>query len=196
MKKVTRLFSAFTFLFCFVSCSYIDSEWTVSGSDVNATIETYIESGEKLGISLNFLVISSSSLLIPPKIANETVVSLNFSDVARKTSMTSVTFPSSVKNFDSLRDFTNLRTIVFSEKLESIPSGAFDNCTSLSSITFSSEYPPEIPSYIFGKSDGTDTEEAFYERIRIYVPNGYEELYKTASENWAYYAEKISATQS
>ncbi len=185
MKVAACIFTVFVILLA--SCSFTDSQWgaytTSSGATKknNANISAYYDSnGNKIGVRLSFMVMLPDAA-IPNEIAGEKVVALSFSSATGKTSVTSMTFPNTVREFDDLSGFSSLTALHLSKNLEKIHGKSLVGNTRLSTITLLSETPPEIPPGIFDPCAAS---------LSIYVPAGSLESYKTA-ENWSGYAEKL-----
>ncbi len=176
----------------FSGCSFTDSQWgsysTSSGATRknNANISSYYDqNGKKLGIKLNFIVVLPS-VEIPEEIAGEKVVALDFSDVASKTSTTSISFPDSVIEFSGLNGFSSLQTLRLSKNLFSIEQDAFPNTSSFRTMILPSETPPEIPNRLFGDASSS----AAFPNLSIYVPQASLDSYINA-ENWSDYQTKL-----
>lgn len=176
----------------FSGCSFTDSQWgsysTSSGATRknNANISSYYDqNGKRLGIKLNFIVVLPS-VEIPEEIAGEKVVALDFSDVASKSSTTSISFPDSVIEFSGLDGFSSLQTLRLSKNLVSIEQNAFQNTSSFRTLILPSETPPEIPSRLFGDASSSES----FPNLSIYVPQNSLDSYINA-ENWSDYQAKL-----
>lgn len=187
MKNYFFAFAIFFALFFAVSCSFTDSRWdsfkTASGAikKNNARVYEHFDSdGKKLGVRLSFIV-TIPNLVIPDTITGEKVVALAFSEVAAKTTTSTITFPESVLEFDNLSGFSSLNTLHLSKSLKMIPEKAFVGTSSLSTITLPAENPPKISAGVFANCASS---------LRIYVPRDSLDTYK-ATDVWKDYSDKL-----
>lgn len=99
------------------------------------------------------------------------------------TSIQELTFPEGVTTLQGINYMSNLVTLHLPSTLTTIGQNAFSGCKKLDVIYLKSQVPPsysEYSDYYFLGHDG----------MVIYVPEGYEEIYKTAS-GWSKYADYI-----
>ena len=99
--------------------------------------------------------------------------------------LTSITIPDSVTTINELTFFScsSLTGITIPNSVTSIDSGAFMDCYYLSSIIVLPEIPPQISGTTF---------KGIVSDVKIYVPSGSVNAYKSAT-NWSAYADIIQA---
>ena len=98
--------------------------------------------------------------------------------------LTSVTIPNSVISIGGAAfGMCGLTSIEIPNSVTSIGDYAFAYCINLETVTINATTPPTL---------GSDAFESTAEGLKIYVPVGSVDTYKTA-ENWSDYAEKIEA---
>ena len=86
----------------------------------------------------------------------------------------------------AFRDCSSLTSIEIPKIVTSIENEAFRDCNSLTSVTVLATTPPTL---------GTDAFTDTHSSLKIYVPSGSVNAYKTAT-NWKDYASKIQAIPS
>ena len=101
-----------------------------------------------------------------------------------KTALTTVEIPDSVESIgvEAFGECTSLTTVTIGSGVSIIEVSAFEGCTSLTSITCTSETPATIESGVFYNTNNCP----------IYVPSDSVDAYKTA---WSTYADRIQAIQ-
>ena len=105
-----------------------------------------------------------------------------FSGVA---ALTGVTIPESVTSIIERAIYSchNITEITIPEGVTTISRWAFEKCSSLSKVTLISPVPPTAGEEIF-KETSSD--------LKIYVPKGSEEAYRTA-DGWSTYSDRITS---
>ena len=128
----------------------------------------------------------------------ESVTNIGNQAFGHCTGLTSVIIPDSVTNIEEMAfAFSGLTSVTIGNGVTSIGTYAFGNYNVPSiTATFESTTPPTIGSTIFGATGtGSGAGSGSGKEVIIYVPSSAVSTYKTASEDWEYYADCIQGTE-
>ncbi len=116
---------------------------------------------------------------------NAPITRLGYHFFSGISALTGVTIPESVTSIieRAIYNCPNITEITIPEGVTSISRWAFEKCTSLSKVTLISPVPPTAGEEIF-KDTSSD--------LKIYVPKGSEEAYRTAP-GWSTYSDRITS---
>ena len=174
-----------TFYYCtnLTSIGISDSVTSIGNNAFNnCTSLTSVSIGNSvtsIGNSAFNVCSSLTSITIP-----DSVISIG-NDVFRNcSSLKSVSIGNSVTSIGNFafQYCKSLTSVTIPNNVTSIGNYAFNNCTSLTSVTVEALTPPNLGTYVFGKTN----------ECQIYVPAQSVDAYKSAT-NWSTYASRIQA---